>query len=351
MLDVWLAGADGKFRNAGEKWSTGLQSGCSGLAPCSANGKPAVLVSADGPPLLMVFDKAAGWTRVDLPGEGDSVSLGQTSPCVAADLDADGYADILQPGEGGGRLWKGDGGGFARPIATPVCAGGGVGKCVPGDFNHDGSLDIFIAGTGGNSLWENDGKGGFKEVFRYSGSMSYKCPPRAADAQSMDLNHDGRTDICLVYEQGQILYHFNRGFRCFGEEGEVRLPGLEPQFGQAPQGQVAMAVADFDEASSQDLVVLTTGGELLGYMNGMYDMPGLVLRLPRGEYGPVTVSCWQGDEFKSCCGTVSVASHAPGAYVAVRYGGEVTLTWHVPGKGKKTRKVAVEDKTVEVVVE
>jgi hypothetical protein len=226
----------------------------------------------------------------------------------------------------------------------------GEAQAVLGDYNQDGCLDIFMAGTQRNSLWENDGKGHFTSVMGHSGSMSYKCPGGTSETRAVDLNHDGRDDLCMMYPRTGVVYHFNRGFRCFGEEGEVRLGGLQAEAGQPGKGVLAMAVADFNEDNSQDLAILISDGEMACYTNGQYDMPGIRLRLPKGKTGPVTVSCWQDDKLPVCVGTEAVTGHSPAAFVATRSSGDVTLKWHVPGKGLVTKKVTVEGTYTDAVV-
>lgn len=346
-LSLRLAGKDGKFKAAGAEWSRRLEAGCTGIAACSTDGGPGVLLGTHRGPVMLAAKGKKGWSLVSLPGSGTGEE--PSSPCVVADLDGDGRVDVLQPGVESGLLWNGRAKGFGKPAKTAVAAGPGAAKAAVGDFNQDGALDIFLSGAQRNSLWENDGRGRFKNVFERGGSISYKCPPRAAEVRAMDLNHDGRQDLCFVYPAQGIVYHFNRGFRAFGEEGEVRLPGLEGKPGRAV-GQLAMAVADFDGAGSQDLVVLVTTGEICCYTNDQMDMPGLRLRLAKGVTGPITVSCWQGEKFPVCVGSVAVAGHSPPSYVSAQVAGPVTIRWCIPGKGAQVKKVIAEDGLVDVEV-
>jgi len=349
-LSVRLAGAGGTFAPGGAGWSAKLPAGCIGLTACSTDGRPAVLVSGEGAPVLLVANGGKGWQPVALPAGPD---VPQMAACIAADLDSDGFVDILQPGAAGSVLWRGRPGGFHKAVAVAVAAGNGAARAAVADFDGDGTLDIFLSGTERNSLWENDGRGRFKNVFEHSGSMSYKCAKGAAEARAMDLNHDGRPDLCLIYPRGNIVYHFNRGFRCFGEEGEVRLPGLEPGDAGALDrrpGLVAMAVGDYDEANSQDLIVLLTTGEVYCYPNNQMDMPGVRLRLPKGVTGPVVASCWQGRKFPVCTGVAVVTGHSPSAYVSARMAGPLTIKWRAPGGRQQVKKVVVEEGPVDVVI-
>lgn len=350
-LSIILAGNDGSFRAQGEYSSAVLDDGLTGFEVCSPDGKPGVLLSGPSSPIWLTFLRGGGWRKTPLPKVEAGNRAGAPSPCVAADFDNDGLVDVLQPAERGGLLWKGLGGGFAPPVAVDLCSGGGLAKSAVADYNEDGYLDVFLAGQEKNTLWENDGKGNFREVLRYAGSISYKCPAPAADVQSMDLNHDGRADVCLVYADSEILYHFNRGFRSFGEEGEVRLSGFEADPGQSPVGQVALAAGDLDGTASQDLVVLLKSGAILAYLNERFEMPGLHLRLPKGVAGPVTVICWENKDGPARRSATRVLGHSPPAYVALRRAGPVTVKWAVAGKDERTKPVTVETRTVELVLD
>jgi len=334
---VRLARADGAFKPAALAPSVGQD--CRALAPCSTDGRPGLLVSAAAP-FLVVADAKGEWRKVDLPPRAQA-GVGETSSCVVADLDNDGLADILQPSETAGVLWRGKPGGFLPPQPNPVATGGGTGGAAVGDFNQDGFLDIFLAGPEKNTLWENDGKGGFRDVFRHSGSMSTKCPPRATTVAAMDLNHDGRQDIGLGYAAGKLLYHWNRGFRSFAEEGKVRLAGTRGGVAQARTGQRAVLGADLNGDGSSDLVALLANGDLIVCFNDRITVPGVRLRLPQGMTGPVTASAWIGDKHAVCLGALPVSGHSPAAFLSTRAPGKCTVRFHLPRKPNQSTPLVI----------
>ncbi|MGA2501853.1 MAG: VCBS repeat-containing protein, partial [Tepidisphaeraceae bacterium] len=308
---------------------------------CPADGRPGVLVSTQGAPILLAA-QPDGWKQIPLPkSEGN---IGRVSPCIVADLDNDGCVDILQPGETGGVLWRGKDGSFHEPVKSPVCTGGGVARHAVADFNEDGFADIFLSGAEKNTLWENDGKAAFTDVLRFAGSVSYKCPPGAAIA-AIDLNHDGRADLCLGYPNGDLKYHFNRGFRSLAEENELRLPGA------GRVGLLSFASADFNGDGSADLAVLQSDGTVRVYFNDRIDAPALLLRLPKGITGPVTVSCWTAEKIPTMTGFAIVPGHAPGVYLPIRDKGTVHLKYRFPARPPATMSVKVADGTSEVVLD
>jgi len=337
---VRLAGADGTFRPAAAAPKLGAD--CLALAPCSTDGRPGLLVSTSAAPFLVVADAKGEWSKVELPA-GAGGGIGVTSPAIAADLDNDGFVDVLQPGESAGLLWKGRAGGFQPPARCPIATGGGIAVAALGDFNQDGFLDIFLAGPEKNTLWENDGKGDFRDVVRHSGSLGDKCPPRAAAVATTDLNHDGRQDLCLGYAEGALLYHWNRGFRSFGEEREVRLPGDQGDAGQPRLGQRALVAADLNGDGSADLAAILANGELIVCFSDQASVPGVRLRLPTGTTGPVTASAWVGDKRPVCLGALPVPGHSPAAFLCTRDPGKCTVRFHLPGKPNQSATVAVED--------
>ncbi len=337
-LSVHLGGKP--FKPASPQW-TRTTDGCVGLAPCSVDGRPGVLVSTQAGPILLAAG-SDGWKQILLPRFAGNI--GRVSPCIGADLDNDGYVDILQPGETAGILWRGKDGSFHDPVKSPVCTGGGIARHAIADFNEDGFADIFLASSEKNTLWENDGKAAFADVLRFAGSVSYKCAPGAAVA-AMDLNHDGRPDLCLGYPNGDLKYHFNRGFRSLAEENELRLPGTERV------GLIAFATADFNSDSSADLAVLQSDGTVRVYFNDRIDAPALLLRLPKGITGPVTVSCWTDEKTPSLTAFAIVPGHSPGVYLPIRDKGTVHLKYRFPARPPTTMSVKVGDGTSEVVLD
>ena len=340
-VSVRFATAEGGFRRGGAEWLYRPQGKVAALAACGQAGNAGVLVSTYALPVHLSAG-ADGWRARALPsGAALEKPAGVPSPCVVADLDNDGFADVLQPAGRGGVLWRGKADGFHTPAASNVAAGEGRAVAAVGDFDADGSLDVFLSAPGGSTLWANDGKAGFREVLAQGGSLSYKCPPGATAAAAIDLNHDGWQDLCLVWRSGNLLYHFNRGFRSFGEEGEVRLEGPGGPAPQAAPGQQALAAGDFNADGSTDLAVMNTDGALWCYLNELADMPGLRLRLAPGLPGPVTAICLPGGKPGAPAPAVSVAASSPPAFLAIPRPGKVAITFRLPGGPAHTTTVIV----------
>jgi len=341
-IGMFLLGEDGLLRPLEGGRELPWEEECLGLTPCRlpGRGEPAILVSTPDLPVLLRRDGGKGWARSPLPGPEAQGPEKSTTACILADLDSDGYWDVLQPGDKSGLLWRGGASGFSTPATSSVRSPGGPGCFTLGDFNQDGFLDIFLSSPGERQLWENDGRAGFTGVIEKSGSLGRQRGGGHSSCLAADLNHDGRQDLCLLHPRDAFTYHFNRGFRCFGEEGGLRL--LAPDgAGESSDGQRACAVADFNGDGSLDLAVAFTGGRVSCYYNGTFNRPLLRVGLKPGIPGPVTASLWEGKGHPLCLGALSIPGIHGKAHFGVSRPGRYTLRWRLPGRPPESRQVII----------
>jgi hypothetical protein len=327
---------DGKFGLVGKDYPA--RGGCLALAACAVGKcEPAVLVTTSDIPVLLRRDRDGAWQST-LLRSGDPVKgAGEvTCACIEADFDNDGYVDIVQPRSKAGLLWKGGPDGFSPPQAFAFACAEAPARFCLGDYDGDGSLDIFISGPKANELWTNDGKRGFQPVISSGGSLSYRCAPAASFCGAVDLNHDGRADLCMMYAKAEFSYHFNRGFRCFGEEGELRL--VAPEGTPADVGQVGACVWDFNGDGALDLTTAFADGRIVCYYNDAFNKPMLRVSLKKGLVGPVTFSVWQGPNAAECLGTFTAG--AVPVPVPLREAGDCVIKYILPDKPVLTKTVA-----------
>jgi len=331
--------------------------GCLGLAPCStaSDGGAAVLVSTSGLPVLLHLGADGSWRAETLRTGPAVAAAGEArSACVVADLDNDGLRDVLQPRTKAGLLWRGSASGQGRPVRSRIACPDG--RCRPGvaDFNQDGFLDVFVSGPAANRLWENDGNGGFANVLGGTGSLNYKSLAGFSACRPADLNHDGRTDLCLLHEREAFTYHFNRGFRCFGEQGGLRLPGPTDPAGALP-GQLACAAADFNDDGSLDLAVGFADGQVWCYYNAGFNKPLIRVGLAAGSGGPITVSLWQGVKRPLCVGALPLCAAAGKVDFTLARPADCTIRWRTAGKPAAEKRIRFSrkllDEGLDVVLE
>ncbi len=348
-LSLWFQGADRTF--TAEKLAVKITGDCLGLAVVDAGveGRPGILVSTTGAPLLLTPGKDGAFNAKKLPtGSASLAKLGLASACLAADFDGDGLYDVLQPFEKGGLLYKGTGfAGFAAfSPAKPVTVSTGKGRaatCI-GDYDMDGLLDVFMTGKSSLSLWSNRGKLQFVEVFGLSGEMCYTARLGGVSTQTCDINNDGLQDIAIFYgkdvpEPQPVHIYFNRGYRSFGKA--LSLVWMNQGFKtDTEDGQQAGVVADLNGDGAQDLAAILLDGTIMVYLReSNKDDPPLHVRavLPAGSpySGPVTVTAWNT---RRCLGAWNVATGSTGASFGQDSPGEITLKWTFPG-GKQQAAV------------
>lgn len=353
-LRLWQQSAEGKFSSVAVGGKVVIPPDCRGLATVAAGEgtAPALVVSGAAPQLLKLV---GGNTlqAVTLAGAKElAAKLGKPQAALAGDFTNDSIPDVLQPFEKGGLLFAGrKGGGFepARLCGVHCTAGGG--KAAAGDFDADGWLDVLAAGAEGVRVFQNLHDGTFAETLALSGEISYKAQPFASWCGACDFNNDSRQDVLVTYESQPLLLYFNRGFRSFGQAPKLEL-GLSEEITELDSGQQMGVFADFDADGAQDLVIVLPGGAVwcayndLGGEDALCIKARLSARSPSA--GPVTVTAWQN---KRCLGALPVRPGLAAAFFGVREAGSYTLKWRLPGGGWNQRRIVVEDRPVEVVLD
>jgi hypothetical protein len=225
----------------------------SDLARVQADGTIEVRLAEGGystaRPLALPADDAAD----DAAGE----AAGAGAALIAADLDNDGYLDLItaRDGERGLAGWKGAAGGaFTAATAGLGLAGlrGGTVATVS-DFDVEGDLDLLTAGSrGGKGLLQlyRNALDGTLEAVGEQAFPALKLGP-AADLVASDLDRDGDLDLLVAHRNGLTFLDNLRQGRFADRTAEVGL-------GNAGGAQVAIS-ADLDNDGQPELITAGPG--------------------------------------------------------------------------------------------
>lgn len=184
-----------------------------------------------------------------IPASGDEAEV------IVADVDADGWPDILQPELGG--YWHNQRGELQwRETGIK----GDPEQFVVADFDNNGSLDLMTVGAdehadGKAQLFKNDGSGKFSDVTADSG---LDVVPYAAwwtgygNAVAADFDNDGLQDLMIA----------GAGYRpsvtLLRNLGGLRFAASSVDLGPAGSGSEAYksraSVADFDNDGRLDIL-------------------------------------------------------------------------------------------------
>ena len=153
---------------------------------------------------LRFFSNDRTGTFTELPKEyaaaessGDAATL--------ADLDGDGWQDLVLPSAGWLRNREGKGFAPEKGLAGSRGARG----ASAADYDNDMDLDLAVAGEGVR-LFANDGKGGFSDISAAAGLAG----AQASDARgvvSADLDGDGDIDLAVARQTTAPLFFRNEG--------------------------------------------------------------------------------------------------------------------------------------------
>ena len=354
-LSVWLQGADGAF--AASAVADAPKGECLGLGALDVGvkGRAGLVWNCAGAPVVLVpdEDKAAVFTQKPLAvNAAAGKEQGPLGPCLIADLDGDGVADVLQIYAKGSVFFKGKGGGeFAEAKACAVGYGQGRNGAFLGDWDMDGRLDVFTLSEDACRLWQNQGDGKFIDMLGISGEIAYISKPGGIAGNVCDFNNDGRQDVFIAYsEQGPQCF-FNRGFRSFGHAHKPIDLSESNVLPEACKGQQAGVVADLTGDGAQDMAVVLLNGEVWVFPRAVDGDAALSVSvaLPLGgpTLGPVTVSAAND---RRSLGAWLVAPGTSEAFLGRLDPGQVKLTWQLPGGKAEEKPFTLEDKPIRFVL-
>lgn len=196
--------------------------------------------------------------------------LGRAMSGEAADLDGDGYLDlVVVPGRETSLFWNRNGRKFDldslghRPIAS----------VAPGDYDNDGDLDLFLSGEGGQKdsvLLRNDGARTWTDVTPQAQLGGYD---NGASAFWVDVNHDGWLDLFLA-RTARGLGGLKEPNSLFLNSGAGTFTDVASAAGvtgptDSSSERVPASWSDYDCDGRADLTVVTQGSQdfVQAYLN------------------------------------------------------------------------------------
>jgi len=308
--------------------------------PVGGGGQEGLLISTPNRPLVMTLDDK-GSAKMHILQAPDR-ALGLAGPCVVADFDSDGLADVVQPFAKGVLLYRGmKGGRYGRGLRVAELQGSGtIATTLAGDYDADGRLDILIGGQDGCAVLTNVDGRTFTNVTSQTGELIYISKPNVTGAANCDINNDGRQDVVLFYADMPMQVFFNRGFRCFGFANLLDLKNSQlPAATALRAGQTAGTVVDFNSDGVQDVVAATKDGRLHALLRDPKrgGNLGVTVALSDGVAGPVTVVGYDG---KRCLGARNVTAGRRVMF-GKRTKGPLTLKWKCPGGRPQSSRIIV----------
>ena len=228
-----------------------------------ANGVVAADFNGDGKMDLAVANGTSQNILVFL-GNGDGTFqssiasgsvFGGASFLAAGDFNKDGKLDLAVSGLLGVQVLLGNGDGTFKGGGIPgITLGPPQGPLVAADLNGDGYLDLVVAAatpgspnplTSGNLIvMLGNGNGTFKPP------VTYTAGTRMTSVAAGDLNGDGRLDVVATdYNGGTVAILLGNG------DGTLQTPVKYP----AVSGPNAVAIGDFDGDGIVDLAVASGG--------------------------------------------------------------------------------------------
>jgi hypothetical protein len=208
--------------------------------------------------------------ELELPQKNNSTSLS----VVSADMDNNGFIDLIIGREDGLHIYYNDHGKFtAVDVETPMNEKSTPSGFTVGDINKDGYLDIFLSTyikkelMEGQTIFEDHTYGSTSELLLNNGDNTFKSITKEANldyvhntfqAVFVDIDNDTWLDLIVVHDTGEVRTYKNNGDLTFTRKDNP----LTDKFAY-PMG---VAVGDYNNDGLVDFAFSNTGSTLPRFM-------------------------------------------------------------------------------------
>jgi len=191
-----------------------------------------------------------------------SAATPKSASLAGADLNHDGFADIVNAGDMDVFVLLNNGDGTFRAPAS-YNAGGDVAKVRIADVNSDTHPDVVVStvdsdGTGHISIFYGNGDGTLRAPAQLSRSF-----PDFRGFDLADFNRDGKIDLVVAYTEGANEKHLTVFFgdgTSFSNPKEFTGIGKTPEPGENEYYLVSVATGDFNGDGNPDIAIGEGGG-------------------------------------------------------------------------------------------
>ncbi|HSN18661.1 MAG TPA: VCBS repeat-containing protein [Gammaproteobacteria bacterium] len=197
-VDLLWVESDGSFRLTVQNFGDISYMTSLAVADVNGDGRPDVIVtdgSAGTTGVRVLLNNGDGTLAADVPYASDTSSDSGPVSVTAADVNHDGFPDILTANANSGTVSvlfnRGDGS-FRTPVIYP--AGHRPVAAAAADVNGDGHLDLVVADASGDSVLVllNDGLGDF------AAPLAHSVGSHPVALSVADMDGDGIADIAVA---------------------------------------------------------------------------------------------------------------------------------------------------------
>ncbi|MCW5696994.1 MAG: VCBS repeat-containing protein [Bauldia sp.] len=262
--DFWLNDGTGHFADAGDRIPVRSVTNGVVVADIDGDGWDDLVLAVNGQDHILINDGVGGFrdeTAARLPAFADI-----TQGIALGDIDGDGDPDMIFSNEGLDRILLNDGSGvFSGDAVLPAPAPDETREIDLADIDGDGDLDAFAANVRTfmdadpqNRIYVNQGDGTFTE------ETAARLPPDRENnfyGAFVDIDGDGDPDIVTAHTDnlggpgsGRVRIYINDGTGVFTDETARFLPDT------ARGNGFDLEFADFDGDGDDDLYLANRHG-------------------------------------------------------------------------------------------